>query len=65
MSPIFSEPRALSAKDDALADGLRRLQESGGGILDVYLVDTKCAARLSRDAMRGDAKAAQLLRGRR
>jgi hypothetical protein len=44
----------------SLADSVRRVHEAGGGILDVYLVDTKCAARLLRDAMHGDAKAAQL-----
>jgi hypothetical protein len=54
------ESGAHSAKDEAWADGIRRLHESGGGVFDVYLLDAKSAARLLTDATRGDPRAARL-----
>ena len=50
----------ISATAASLADSVRRVHESGGGILDIYLVDAKSADKLLRDAMHGDAKAARL-----
>ena len=49
-----------SARDDTLADGIRRVHEASGGVLDVYLVDAKAAAKLLGGGMLGDAAAARL-----